>query len=61
MCMEDDNVAGLLEEFYKELFKTSNPCNMEEVVQHTGRVVTEEMNKELVEKFTRAKVELALS
>ena len=61
MCMGDDNVASLLEEFYKELFKTSNPCNMEEVVQHTGRVVTEEMNKVLVEEFTRAEIELALN
>ena len=59
MCMGDDTVAGLLEEFYKELFKTSNSCNMEKVVQHASKVVMEEMNKELVGEFTRAEVDLA--
>ena len=61
MCMGDDNVAGLLEYFYKELFKTSHPCNMEEVLQHMRVVVMEEMNRELVGEFTHAEVDLALN
>lgn len=34
---------------------------MEEVTQYTGRVVTEDMNKELVGEFTHAEVEIALN
>lgn len=37
LCMGDDNVAGFLENFYKELFTTSNSCNMEEVFSTQGR------------------------
>ena len=59
--MGDDNVAGFLENFYKELFTTSNSCNMEEVIQYTGPVVSEEMNRELVGEFSRVEVDMALN
>lgn len=39
----------------------SNPCDFEEVTQHTSRVVTNDMNRELIGDFTRAGVELALN
>ncbi|XP_023883465.1 uncharacterized protein LOC111995767 [Quercus suber] len=61
MCMGDDNVAVLLEDFYNELFKTSNSCNMEEVLQHIRVVVMEEMNRELVGEFSCAEVDLILN
>ena len=58
--MGDDKVEGILEEYYQHLFTSSNPCGVEEVTQYTHRVVTEEMNKELIGDFTCAEVELAL-
>ena len=30
-CMGDDSVAGLLENYYQQLFTSSNPCDLEEV------------------------------
>ena len=59
--MGDDNVAGFLENFYKELFTTLNLCNMEEVIQYTGLVVSEEMNRELVGEFSHVEVDMALN
>lgn len=37
MCMGDDNVAGLLENFYMELFTTSNPCNIRMLCNTQGQ------------------------
>ena len=59
--MGDDGVAGLLENYYQQLFTSSNPSEVDGVTQHIGWVVTEEMNKELIGDFTRAEVELALN
>lgn len=61
MCMGDDNVAGLLENFYKELVTTSNLCNMEEVVQYTKLVMIEELNRELLGEFSLVEVDRALN
>ena len=60
ICMGHDYVAGLLENYYQHLFTSSNLCDLEEVTQHTGWVITEEMNK-LVGDFTCIEVELALN
>ena len=61
MCMGDDYVARLLQNYYQQLFTSSNPCALEEVTQYTSRVVTEDMNKELVGEFTHVEVEIALN
>ena len=61
MCMGDDSVAGLLENYYQQLFTSLNPCELEEVTQHTSRVVTDDMNKQLIEDFTCNEVELTLN
>lgn len=61
MCMGDGNVAGLLENYYQQLFTSSNPCDIDEVTHHKGWVVTEDMNKELVGNFTCNEVKLALN
>ena len=61
MCMGDNKMSGLLEEYYQHLFTSSNPCAVEEVTQYTHWVVIDEMNRELTRDFTRAEVELALS
>lgn len=56
MCKGDENVVGLLQKFYQTLFTSTNPSDMDEVTQHLTRVVTEEMNSDLIGDFTRAKV-----
>lgn len=56
MCKGDENVAGLLQNFYQTLFTSTNPSDMDEVTQHLTRVVTEEMNSDLIGDFTRAEV-----
>ena len=61
MCIGDDRVVGLLENYYQQLFTSSNSSEIDGVTQHIGWVVTEEMNKEFTRDFTRAEVELALN
>lgn len=56
MCKGDENVVGLLQKFYQTLFTSTNPSDMDEVTQHLTRVVTEEMNSDLIGDFTRAEV-----
>ena len=53
-------MAILLENYYKDLFTSSDPSEIDEVVQHTRKVVTKKMNRELVGGFSRAKLEVAL-
>ena len=57
MSFGDDNVAGLLVDYYTGLFTTANPCSIESVLQH----VPEEMNTLLGREFTRVEVDAALS
>lgn len=57
----DDNVAGLLENYYQHLFTSSNPYELEEVTQHASRVVTDDLNAKLIADFTRVEVEQALN
>ena len=59
-CSMDENVAILLENYYKDLFTSSDLSEIDEVVQHTRKVVTKKMNRELVGSFSRAKLEVAL-
>lgn len=44
MCIGDDNVAELLENYYRQLFTSAIPCNMDEVTRHASVVVNKEMN-----------------
>lgn len=60
-CVGDENVARMLEDYYSKLFTTSNPSNFDEVTQHMGRIVTKEMNKDLIGDFNREEVERALN
>ena len=60
-CVGNDNVAGVFENYYSQLFTSSNPSKFEEVTIHTGQVVTDEMNKELIGDFSRGEVKLALN
>ena len=60
MCKRDDNVAILLESYYKNLFTLANQIEIEEVVQYTTRVVTDDMNSLLVGDFTKGEVGIDL-
>ncbi|XP_050258807.1 uncharacterized protein LOC126703778 [Quercus robur] len=60
-CVGEEKVAEVFENYYSSLFTTSNPNGFEEVTQHVGRVVNEEMNKELIGDFSRGEVERALN
>ena len=50
----------MIVDFYSKLFTSSIPSDMERVVQHTRRVVSEDMNDGLVASFTKEEVETAL-
>ena len=56
----DDNVTILLESYYKNLFTLANQIEIEEVVQYTTRVVTDDMNSLLVGDFTKGEVGIDL-
>ena len=50
----------MIVDYYKKLFTTSNPHNIEEVVQSTNQVVSDEMNNCLTRDFSKVEVENAL-
>ena len=56
----NDEVSGMIVEYYNKLFTSSNPHDIEEVVQFTKRVVTEDMNSCLIRNFSKDEVEIAL-
>ncbi|XP_030939909.1 uncharacterized protein LOC115964800 [Quercus lobata] len=56
----DENVSEMIIEYYKQLFTTSNPHDIEEVVQHTKKVVSDDMNNCLTRNFSKDEVEKAL-
>ena len=56
----DEKVSEMIIEYYNQLFTTSNPHNIEEVVQHTKKVVSDDMNNCLTRNFSKEEVETAL-
>ena len=50
----------MIVEYYKHLFTTSNLLDIEEVVQFTKQVVSEDMNNYLIKNFSKEEVEVAL-
>ena len=55
-----DQVPPLFIEYYNSLFQTVNPEQVEEVVEDIQKVITEEMNSQLVKEFTAEEVQVAL-
>jgi hypothetical protein len=53
-------VPPLFVEYYKSLFQTANPDQVEQVVEDIQCVVTAEMNSQLISEFTAVEVEIAL-
>ena len=56
----NDEVSRMIVEYYNKLFTSSNLHDIEEVVQFTKRVVTEDMNSCLIRNFSKDEVEIAL-
>ena len=60
MVSSEDEIAALAVGYYQNLFSSSTLGNIEVVVQHTQWVVSEEMNSDLITKFSKTEVEIAL-
>ena len=56
----DSNVSSMMIGYYSKLFTTSELSNIEEVVQFTKRVVTDEMNSGLIGNFSKEEVMITL-
>lgn len=48
----DANVSIMIRNYYKDLFVSSRPTEIEEVVQSIESVVTEDMNSSLISAFS---------
>ena len=59
-CVDENDIANILVDFYQNLFASSSPNQIEEALEATPMVVTEEMNLELMAPFEKAKVDMAL-
>ena len=53
-------LSGLLTDFYEKLFKSSNPHNMDRVVDGVQKVVTNSMNADLTKPYSADEVERAI-
>ena len=47
MCSGENNVANIIINYYHSLFTTSNPCEIDSVLQFVPQVVTNDMNNML--------------
>ena len=56
----NEGMASLLINYYENLFSTSQPMNIDDVVANVSHVVSEDMNKALVREFTASEVEIAI-
>ena len=55
-----DEVANIVEGYYKNLFTSSNSLEMEKVIEAVGHVVTEEIAQSLVWPYTKEEIRTAL-
>ena len=60
LASSEEEVSGMIIDYYKKLFTSSNPHNIEEVVQFTNQVVSDEMNNCLTRDSSKVEVENAL-
>ena len=60
ICMGDDNVVGLLVNYYQESFSSSTLGDMELTLQWVPHVVTDDMNSILMGNFSKQEVDFAL-
>ena len=57
---KDDEIATVFTGYFKEIFDTSHPHEMEIIFQATEIKVNEEMNEKLLKEFTSNEVKCAL-
>ena len=57
---EEGIYTKILMDFYANLFTTSNPQNLDSIMDGVQKVVTEEMNSKLTAIYTMEEVELAI-
>ena len=55
-----DRIADTILQFYQELFTTSSPDSIEEILEQIPQVVSADMNQELTREFMAEEVEIAL-
>ena len=60
LTLGNEEVSKMVVGYYNQLFTSSNSYDFEEVVQSTKRVVTEDMNSNLIRIFSKEEVEIAL-
>ena len=59
-CNTDDEVASVAEKYFKNLFTSTTPTNLNLVLDSVNRVVTPDMNQTLHQPYTRDEVKQAL-
>ena len=59
-CTNPSRVEGIVLEFYQALFTSQNSENFDEILAQIPRVVTNEMNNDLMVEFQKEEVETAL-
>ncbi|KAL0014227.1 hypothetical protein SO802_001296 [Lithocarpus litseifolius] len=60
LCVDKEEISDLLVSYYQQLFTTSKPNGIKDVLEVVSHVITEEMNADLTREFTKADVDFAL-
>ena len=61
LVSSEGNISIMVWYYYKNLFLSSRPLEVDEVVQSINYVLTEDMNNSLISPFSRVKIEFALN
>ena len=59
-CTDTEGIATIADDYYKNLFTTSNNLNMDGVLASVEKVVTNDMAKSLVCTYTKDEIRVAL-
>lgn len=60
LCVDNEGISILLVSYYQQLFITSNPNGIEDVLEVIPHIVTKEMNSILKSEFSKADVDHTL-
>ena len=59
-CTHLSRMVDIVVKFYQQLFTSSEPVNLDEILEQIPTMVTKEMNSELLKEFIAKEVENAL-
>ena len=59
-CNTDDGIANAVEQYFQALFTSAQPSNMETVLDLVERLVTPDMNQQLLQPYTPEEIKRAL-